>query len=267
MVNIYGTIGPACADPETLKAMFQEGMTGMRLNLSHCDLVDSAGMLEAFRRAAEAAGVEAPQLVIDTQGPELRLGDLENPLSLENGAAVRLGKDGIPVPPVVLEALQPGCELLLDDGKPLLDYVIENTDPAYVAFEIDCGWASAAGVDPVEYINRHAGRIAAVHVKENGAVVGPAQPRSRFDLTPPPVYPKDENGKPILPPEEVAARKERDKLNVATGTGIVDWKAVKAAADAQCDNVLYIVEREANYGDNTRLECLAADARWLAANI
>ena len=158
-------------------------------------------------------------------------------------------------------------EFLLDDGKPLLDYVIENTDPAYVAFEIDCGWASAAGVDPVEYINRHAGRIAAVHVKENGAVVGPAQPRSRFDLTPPPVYPKDENGKPILPPEEVAARKERDKLNVATGTGIVDWKAVKAAADAQCDNVLYIVEREANYGDNTRLECLAADARWLAENI
>lgn len=117
MTQIYGTFGPACGTRETLEAMFRAGMTGMRLNLSHCDLVDSAGMLEAFRRAAEAAGVEAPQLVIDTQGPELRLGDLESPLTLENGAAVCLGEGGIPVPPVVLEALQPGCELLLDDGK------------------------------------------------------------------------------------------------------------------------------------------------------
>ena len=32
------------------------------------------------------------------------------------------------------------------------------------------------------------------------------------------------------------------------GTGIVDWKAVKAAADAQRDGVLYVVEREASYG-------------------
>ena len=65
----------------------------------------------------------------------------------------------------------------------------------------------------------------------------------------------------------IAARKARDELNVATGTGIVDWNAVKAAADAQYEGVLYIVEREANYGDKTRLECLAEDAKWLAENI
>jgi len=158
-------------------------------------------------------------------------------------------------------------EFLLDDGKPLLDYVIENTDPETVVFEIDCGWASAAGIDPVAYINQHAGRIAAIHVKENGAIVGPSQPKSRFDMTPPVEYPKDENGNPIIPEEVIAARKARDELNVATGTGIVDWNAVKAAADAQYDGVLYIVEREANYGDKTRLECLAEDAKWLAENI
>ena len=32
MINIYGTIGPACANPEILQEMFREGMTGMRLN-------------------------------------------------------------------------------------------------------------------------------------------------------------------------------------------------------------------------------------------
>lgn len=38
-------------------------------------------------------------------------------------------------------------------------------------------------------------------------------------------------------------KEEHDKLNVPQGQGIVDWKAVKAAADAQCDNVIYVVER------------------------
>ena len=106
MTQIYGTFGPACGSRETLEAMFRAGMTGMRLNLSHCDLADSAGMLAAFREAASAAGVEAPQLVIDTQGPELRLGDLDAPLTLENGAAVQLGAGGVPVPAVVLAALE-----------------------------------------------------------------------------------------------------------------------------------------------------------------
>ena len=36
--QIYGTIGPACADVETLEAMFRAGMTGARLNLSHTSL-------------------------------------------------------------------------------------------------------------------------------------------------------------------------------------------------------------------------------------
>lgn len=158
-------------------------------------------------------------------------------------------------------------EFFEDGGKPILDYMIENTDPETVVFEIDCGWASAAGIDPVAYINRHAGRIGGIHVKENGAVVGPGTPRSRFDKTPAPVYPKDENGRPIFPPEVIAARKERDKLNVATGTGIVDWKAVKAAADAQRPDVLYTVEREANYGELSRVECLEADCKWIQENM
>lgn len=60
---------------------------------------------------------------------------------------------------------------------------------------------------------------------------------------------------------------ERDKLNVAQGTGIVDWKAVKAAADAQRDDVLYVVEREANYGGKDRITCLKEDIAWLKENL
>ncbi|MCI9257508.1 sugar phosphate isomerase/epimerase family protein [Acutalibacter sp.] len=154
-----------------------------------------------------------------------------------------------------------------DQDKYLYDWVIENTDPETVAFEIDCGWASAAGIDPVEYIKAHAGRIAAIHMKENGAVIGPDPAPSRKN---PPEWPKfelDENGKPIFPPEFIEKMKERDKLNVPTGSGIVDWKAIKAAADAQREGVIYVVEREANYGDKDRISCLKEDVAWLKANV
>lgn len=47
----------------------------------------------------------------------------------------------------------------------------------------------------------------------------------------------------------------------------MDWKAVKAAADAQRDNVLYVVEREASYGGKDRIACLAEDIAWLKENL
>ncbi len=116
MIHIYGTFGPACSDPEVLKAMFRVGMTGMRLNLSHTGLRDSLPLLEAFRAAAQAARVQ-PELLIDLQGPELRIGTLSEPLTLAVGDTVTLGQGGIPVPACTLPAMACGDEVVLDDGK------------------------------------------------------------------------------------------------------------------------------------------------------
>lgn len=158
-------------------------------------------------------------------------------------------------------------EFFAVDGKYLMDHLIENSDPRYVEFEIDCGWASAAGIDPVAYIQKHAGRICAIHIKENSDVIGTNKPASRHGKSPFAELKKDENGNFIIPEEFKKMMEERDKLNVAQGTGIVDWKAVKAAADAQMDHVLYVVEREANYGGKDRLTCLAEDIVWLKENL
>lgn len=158
-------------------------------------------------------------------------------------------------------------EFYLDEGKPLLDYVIENTDPEYVSFELDCGWASAAGVNPVEYINKYAGRFIAVHVKENSKVLGPDKPRSSRDEDQWSKFKRDENGHPIIPEEIKKVWEEHAKIDVPTGTGIVDWKAVKAAADAQgC--IAYIVEREWSYNvPQDRVLCLKEDFTYLKNNI
>ena len=119
-VRIYGTLGPACGDCETLRKMLSEGLDGMRLNLSHTALEDAADLLEAWRKAADACG-KHPQLLIDMQGPELRIGTLAKPLSLREGD--RIGAGTIPFPDTVqttLKAAAPGQEILLDDGKLLL---------------------------------------------------------------------------------------------------------------------------------------------------
>lgn len=118
MIDIYGTLGPACSDTDTLEAMFQAGMTGVRLNLSHIGLAGAAEQIDCLHAAARRCGSTA-RLLIDMQGPELRVGRLPAPLVLEEGSVVDLGA-AIPLPREVLPYLEPGQEVLLDDGKLLL---------------------------------------------------------------------------------------------------------------------------------------------------
>lgn len=118
--DIYGTLGPACADVETLKQMFEAGMTGIRLNLSHVTLRKAAHQVEALHKAAESCGVKA-KLLIDMQGPELRLGTFECEPMLNEGEEVVLGAGGIAMPDIVLPYLVAGQQVLLDDGRLLLE--------------------------------------------------------------------------------------------------------------------------------------------------
>ena len=93
--QIYGTIGPACADVETLEAMFRAGMTGIRLNLSHVTLAQAADQVDALHKAAQRCGKQA-ELLIDMQGPELRVGVLAEPMTLNEGEVLELGGKGFP---------------------------------------------------------------------------------------------------------------------------------------------------------------------------
>lgn len=115
MVEIYGTLGPACASVDTLEAMLREGMTGVRLNLSHVTLPEAAPMVDALQEAGRRCGV-SPKLLIDMQGPELRIAALPAPIELREGETVSL--DFVPAP--IRAKITDGQEILLDDGKLLL---------------------------------------------------------------------------------------------------------------------------------------------------
>ncbi len=116
MVDIFGTLGPSCRDEEVLFEMFKEGMSGIRINLSHVMLGDCADALSMIKRAAKRAGV-SPNILIDMQGPELRIGDLKEEICLKSGDTITLGDGGISLDERILKVLKPQQEILLDDGK------------------------------------------------------------------------------------------------------------------------------------------------------
>ena len=118
ITDLFGTLGPACSDMELLRRMFAEGMTGMRLNLSHTMLSDNTELLADVFEAAAKEGV-SPKLLIDLRGPEMRIGDLTEDICLEDGQTFIFGEGGIPLDDVILEAMVSGVELHLDDGKML----------------------------------------------------------------------------------------------------------------------------------------------------
>jgi sugar phosphate isomerase/epimerase len=61
--------------------------------------------------------------------------------------------------------------------------LLANTDPAKVKFEMDCGWVSAAGYNPVAFLEKYPDRIRMLHIKAfqpgppNLNLVGPLEPK------------------------------------------------------------------------------------------
>jgi sugar phosphate isomerase/epimerase len=53
-----------------------------------------------------------------------------------------------------------------ENGQAPIDYLLENTDPKYVNFQMDLYWVTKAGADPVTYFKKYPGRFKAWHVKD-----------------------------------------------------------------------------------------------------
>ena len=89
-VKIVCTIGPASNNYETLKEMVNAGMNVARLNFSHGDYKSHGETLQLIRRVERDLDVPIP-VVLDTKGPEIRLGEVEGgSVTLENGSIFTL---------------------------------------------------------------------------------------------------------------------------------------------------------------------------------
>jgi pyruvate kinase len=120
--KIVCTIGPATGTPEGVRALVDSGMDAARLNLSHGTRDEHAERARLVREAEQATG-RPLALIADLQGPKLRIGDLTAPVTLARGEEIgvvggEVSQNGdLPVSPAVIgEVLQPGHEVLIDDG-------------------------------------------------------------------------------------------------------------------------------------------------------
>jgi sugar phosphate isomerase/epimerase len=52
------------------------------------------------------------------------------------------------------------------DGQTVYDFMLNNTDPSKVMFQMDLYWAVEGGADPVAYFNKYPGRFELWHIKD-----------------------------------------------------------------------------------------------------
>nr|HMN42886.1 pyruvate kinase [Phycisphaerales bacterium] len=85
--KIVATIGPASDSPESVAKLIQAGVAVFRINFSHGTLADHERRVAIIRDTAHALG-KPTAILGDLQGPKIRVGELEHPITLERGQEV-----------------------------------------------------------------------------------------------------------------------------------------------------------------------------------
>jgi sugar phosphate isomerase/epimerase len=113
------------------------------------------------------------------------------------------------------------------------DILVAETDPRLVSFEVDIGWVAAAGIEPVSFLTRHAGRLRQMHIKD------------------------------IQPSTKPNFKGSMDTTEV--GSGSLDWKSILPAAYRAGVRQFY-VEQEPPYKMD-RFESAAKSYAYLTGEV
>ncbi|BAE81108.1 pyruvate kinase [Chlamydia felis Fe/C-56] len=122
--KIICTIGPATNTPEMLEKLLDAGMNVARLNFSHGTHESHGQTIRLLKELRESKGAPLA-IMLDTKGPEVRLGKVPTPIKVSRGQKITLvGKDiegsmeeGITLHPrCVFPFVREGAEVLIDDG-------------------------------------------------------------------------------------------------------------------------------------------------------
>ncbi len=87
--RIIATIGPASDSPEQLTALIQAGMNVARINMSHANHDSVRRIVASIREASDVLGIKVA-ILMDTQGPAIRTGDISTELNLQEGDQIAL---------------------------------------------------------------------------------------------------------------------------------------------------------------------------------
>src|SRR5699024_2825652 len=126
--KIVCTLGPATESPEMVQALVDAGMDVARINRSHGDADAHAAVIKRVREAAEASG-RAVAVLVDLQGPKIRLGRfVEGQHELAEGDTFTITTEDVPGTKELVSTtfkglpqdVKPGDAILIDDGRVVL---------------------------------------------------------------------------------------------------------------------------------------------------
>ncbi len=134
--KVVGTLGPASASPEVMDQLLQEGLDMFRVNMAHGGRDQNRCLIEEARESADRVGKLVPVLV-DLQGPKIRVGRLRRPLLLSEGQEITFAPEGqheaneLPTTyPDLAADVRVGGAILLDDGMLELECLTRAGDRA-----------------------------------------------------------------------------------------------------------------------------------------
>lgn len=143
--KIVATLGPSSSTPEAIRALFDAGVDVFRLNFSHGAPEDHRARVESIRRIEADTG-RPIAIMMDLQGPKLRVGKFAGgsvelkpgkPFRLDMSPAVGDAHRVSLLHPEIFQALEPGTDLLLDDGK--LRLRVERCGPDFAETTVATG--------------------------------------------------------------------------------------------------------------------------------
>jgi len=152
--KIVATLGPSSSERNTIAALFRAGADVFRINMSHTSH-ERMRELVATIRAIETECERPIGILVDLQGPKLRVGQFEaGAAALAQGDTFTLDADPAPgdatrvqLPhPEIFEAIEPGHSLLLDDGKVRLTATDVAADRIVTRVEVGGSLSNRKGV-------------------------------------------------------------------------------------------------------------------------
>lgn len=140
--KIICTLGPAVEDENILRKIIEEGMDVARLNFSHGSHDEHLERVEALKKVRKEVG-KPVALLLDTKGPEIRLGRFEEGrVALNAGDRFTLTAEEIPGTKEKVSIsyknlpryVKKGDRILIDDG--LVELVVSETTEADIICDV-----------------------------------------------------------------------------------------------------------------------------------
>lgn len=203
--------------PQDYKAYLQE--LGMDAVSSHCDINK-----EFESKAQQAGEIGMQYLICPWVGPQESMDDFKRIAEQFNECGEICRKYGLRF--AYHNHAYSFQEL---EGQLPQDYMMDNTDPALVDYEMDIYWVVTGGADPMDYLKRYPGRFKLSHVKDR-LKDAPADER---------------------------------QASCVLGKGQIDYPPILTLAKEQ--GMEYFLVEQERYDSCEPLDCAKEDADYLAA--